>query len=151
MTEQQSNEPRRFNGAARRVVPPPYEARNFGGDARRPYVEQPEMNGARQEPCGYYGREPQVARQPVQGNGIGTAGFVLSIVSVIMSVIPFVGTVCWILAVIFSSIGLGRRPRGLAVAGFVISLALPLLCLVLLAGILTIASVDELSDWMWVF
>ncbi|MFG6397134.1 MAG: hypothetical protein K1V89_07350 [Muribaculaceae bacterium] len=88
-------------------------------------------------------------QQPQQGNGIGTAGFVLSIVGVCFGFVPFVGVVCWILAIVFSAIGLGRRPRGLAIAGLVISVALPLILIAVFVGIFAIASVGDLQRELW--
>ena len=68
-----------------------------------------------------------------EGNGMAVAGFVLSLAAFIP--IPFLNFICWILAVVFSSIGLrrankqGRPRRGLAIAG---------LCLCLVALVVTI-------------
>lgn len=55
-------------------------------------------------------------------NGMGTAGFVLAIITLCFSWLPYIGGVTWILGLIFSVIGMGQKPRGLAIAGFVISL-----------------------------
>ncbi|MEA1874777.1 MAG: DUF4190 domain-containing protein [Bacteroidota bacterium] len=49
-------------------------------------------------------------------NGLGTAGFVLSLISL------FFGWIIWILGLIFSFIGIFKKPRGLAIAGLIISL-----------------------------
>jgi hypothetical protein len=54
-------------------------------------------------------------------NGIGTAGFVLALVALFGSWLPVASWILWILGIIFSFIGLFRRPRGLAIAGFIIS------------------------------
>lgn len=71
-------------------------------------------------------------REPSQGtNGMGVAGFVLALVSVFGTWLPFVGGLTWLLGLVFSCIGLTRRPRGLAVAGLIISLVWLLLWLVL--------------------
>lgn len=81
--------------------------------------------------CGYDPRQnplmPDVERwgqRPVThgSNGMGVAGFVLAMVSVFGTWLPYVGVFTWLLGLIFSCIGLTRRPRGLAVAGLVISL-----------------------------
>ena len=75
----------------------------------------------------------QTAPGDSPGNGMAVAGFVLSLVAFIP--IPFLNFICWILAVVFSSIGLrrankqGRPRRGLAIAG---------LCLCLVALVVTI-------------
>jgi hypothetical protein len=57
-----------------------------------------------------------------KSNGIGTAGFVLSLVALFLGWIPFFGFIMWLLGLIFSAVGIFRKPNGLAIAGFVISL-----------------------------
>lgn len=54
-------------------------------------------------------------------NGIGTAGFVLALIAIFLGWIPIVGWLIWILGVIFSFIGVFKKPRGLSIAGLVIS------------------------------
>ena len=81
------------------------------------------------------------------GNGIAVAGFVLALVAYLIA-IPTVfvgGFICWVLAVVFSSVGLSnankredRKHRGLAIAGIAISLApLALVLLLLVLGVLS--------------
>lgn len=53
----------------------------------------------------------------------------LSILTTVMWWVPYVGWPLWVLAVVFSAIGLGRKPRGLAIAGLVISVVIPVLML----------------------
>ncbi|MBD5225122.1 MAG: EscU/YscU/HrcU family type III secretion system export apparatus switch protein [Bacteroidales bacterium] len=71
-------------------------------------------------PQGYYGSQYPQRRQ--ESNGIGTAGFVLALVSFFGFWLPYVGGLTWLLGLIFSIIGVNRPPRGLAIAGLVISL-----------------------------
>lgn len=54
-------------------------------------------------------------------NPLGTAGFILALIQLFLSWIPFIGWVLWVLGAIFSVVGLFRRPKGLAIAGTVIS------------------------------
>ena len=61
--------------------------------------------------------ENQVAQQ----NGIGTAGFVLALIGLIFCWVPILNWILWILGVIFSLIGVFKRPKGLSIAGLVIS------------------------------
>lgn len=61
-------------------------------------------------------------------NGIGIAGFVLALVGLLLGIIPGVGWLLWLLGLVFSCIGMFKKPRGLAIAGFVISL----ICLVVI-------------------
>lgn len=55
-------------------------------------------------------------------NGIGTTGFILSIVAIFLGWIPFLGWVIWLLGLVFSAIGVFRQPKGLSIAGLIISL-----------------------------
>lgn len=56
-----------------------------------------------------------------QKNKIGTAGFVFAMLALFLGVIPILGWIFWLLGMIFSCIGLSRRPKGLATAGLIIS------------------------------
>jgi hypothetical protein len=56
------------------------------------------------------------------GNGVGTAGFVLAIISIFFGWVPVLGWILWILGLILSFVGVFKTPRGLAIAGLVISL-----------------------------
>lgn len=55
-------------------------------------------------------------------NGVGTAGFVLALISLILSWVPVIGWFVWFLGLILSFFGMFSKPRGLAVAGFLISI-----------------------------
>ncbi len=68
-----------------------------------------------------------------QKNGLGTAGFVLSIVAIVLSWVPVLGWILWLLGLIFSFVGIFKQPRGLAIAGLVISL-IGIIMLVVLIG-----------------
>lgn len=62
------------------------------------------------------------------GNGLAIAGFVCSLVAIVMFWFPGVNFITWVLAIVFSSIGLNRSNklnlphRGLAISGLVIAL-----------------------------
>ncbi|MGV8994089.1 MAG: hypothetical protein ACOH1O_08310 [Flavobacterium sp.] len=56
-----------------------------------------------------------------ESNGIGTAGFVLSIIAIFLGWIPFLGWLIWLLGLILSFAGVFKNPKGLAIAGLVIS------------------------------
>lgn len=63
--------------------------------------------------------------QPRRSNGVGTAGFVVTLVNMFLGFIPVVNFLCfilWPLGLILSIIGMLKSPRGLAIAGFVLSL-----------------------------
>ena len=98
-----------------------------------------------------YGQQPYDGWQqvpPVEqpSNGIGTAGFVLALVTVFFSWLPFVGALTWILGVVFSAIGLGRKPRGLAVAGLIISLILPVLLVLAVVALFALGTISNIAD-----
>ncbi len=80
-----------------------------------------------------------------ENNGIGIAGFVLSILALVLSCVPFLNFILWILGLVFSAIGLSKRPKGFATAGLIISL-LGLIILVLaflgIAGLSTLYSLQ---------
>ena len=59
--------------------------------------------------------------QVAQKNGIGAAGFVLALIGLIFCWVPILNWILWILGVIFSFIGVFKRPKGLSIAGLVIS------------------------------
>jgi predicted RNA-binding Zn-ribbon protein involved in translation (DUF1610 family) len=57
-----------------------------------------------------------------QSNGVGTAGFVLALIALFLSWIPGVGWFMWFLGLLLSFIGMFKKPRGLAITGFLISM-----------------------------
>ena len=86
-------------------------------------------------------------------NGLGTAGFVLGLVGLIFSPIPFIGVVAWplvILGLVFSILGFGRARKGVAtnkglsIAGIVLS-AIGLLVCVLWIAVFSKA-VNDVND-----
>ena len=56
-----------------------------------------------------------------RSNGLGTAGFVLALLGLIFFLIHILDLLLWFLGALFSFIGVFKAPRGLAIAGFVIS------------------------------
>ncbi len=63
----------------------------------------------------------QASTSPAKSNGYGAAGLVLAILGLILGCVPILGWILWALGVLFSLIGVCKRPRGLAIAGLVIS------------------------------
>lgn len=57
----------------------------------------------------------------------------LALVTLIFGWVPVFGWIIWVLGLVFSFIGIFRRPRGLAVAGLIISLIDIILILFLFA------------------
>lgn len=75
-----------------------------------------------------------------QKNGMGTAGFVLAILGLVFCWVPVLDWVLWILGLVFSIIGVCRRPRGLAIAGIVISCIFIILVTIFIGAIFGIAA-----------
>lgn len=57
-----------------------------------------------------------------KSNGVGTAGFVLALLGLILCWVPVLGWILWLLGLILSAVGMSKQPKGLATAGLVISL-----------------------------
>lgn len=80
--------------------------------------------------------------QSPQKNSLGTAGFALSLVALVVGWFPVVSWIVWVLGAIFSTIGIFRKPRGLAIAGACISFFW-LIIVILAVGVLAaVADVD---------
>ena len=95
------------------------------GNAAAAVIEPGQVSTA-SAPAGAQVVNVQVQGQ-VQKNGIGTAGFVLALLGVFLSWVPVVGWVVWV-------IGAFRVPRGLAVAGTVLSFIDLILLLVVVSA-----------------
>ena len=77
-----------------------------------------------------------IVQQEQKGsNGLGVAGFVLALIAFLTCWIPVMNFILWCLGTIFSFIGVFKRPRGLAIAGLVISF-IDLIVLIAAFGIL---------------
>ena len=75
-------------------------------------------------------------------NSLGTAGFALSLATLFLGWVPVLGLIIWGLGAIFSTIGIFRKPRGLAIAGACISFFW-LIIVILAVGVLAaVADVD---------
>lgn len=79
---------------------------------------------------------------PPASNGVGTAGFILAIFAIFLAWIPVFGWFLWLIAFLMSFFGMFKKPRGLAVAGFLISISSLLIYLILYAGLFGIVSVN---------
>lgn len=87
-----------------------------------------------------------IIKQNSDSNSAGIAGFVLAILSWPLSCFPILGSVLWLLGVLFSIIGLFKRPRGMAIAGLVISFIGLILILLVVFGIFGAAMFSESLD-----
>lgn len=57
-----------------------------------------------------------------RSNGVGTAGFVIALICACLSWLPGVNVFLWFIGLLLSFIGIFKRPSGLAVVGFLISI-----------------------------
>lgn len=57
-----------------------------------------------------------------KSNGVGVAGFVLALLAIFLGWIPVLGWILWLLGLVLSIVGMFKQPKGLAIAGLVISL-----------------------------
>lgn len=78
---------------------------------------------------------PNPAPQPKQKNGIGLTGFILSLLCLVISWAPGLNIVMWILGLVFSAVGVFKKPKGFAIAGLTISL-ISILVIILLAAVI---------------
>jgi len=83
----------------------------------------------------------QVDPQP--SNGIGIAGFVISLVCIFLCWIPGLNIIVWLVGFILSLIGIFKKPRGLAIAGLVISSIMAVIMIAIL-GAITFAVFENL-------
>lgn len=74
-----------------------------------------------------------------KSNGIGTAGFVLSLIALFVGWIPIIGWLIWVLGAILSFIGVFKAPKGLAIAGLVISF-IGIILLIVIFGAFAVAA-----------
>lgn len=66
---------------------------------------------------------------------MGTAGFVLALLGLVFSWVPVLGWILWLLGLIFSFVGVFRQPKGLSIAGLVISCLGLIVLIILLAAV----------------
>ena len=76
-----------------------------------------------------------INQQEKKSNGVGTAGFVLALIALFVGWIPVLGWIVWFLGLILSFVGVFKSPKGMSIAGLVISLIGIILLLVVFAGI----------------
>lgn len=57
----------------------------------------------------------------VKKNGIGTAGFILALLGLVLCWVPVLNWILWLLGLIFSFVGVFKQPKGLSIAGLIVS------------------------------
>ena len=63
-----------------------------------------------------------VREQRNKSNGLGTAGFITSLLGLLLSWVPVLGWILWLVGALLSLIGVFKSPRGLAITGIILSL-----------------------------
>ena len=63
-----------------------------------------------------------VREQRYKSNGLGTAGFITSLLGLLRSWVPVLGWILWLVGALLSLIGVFKSPRGLAITGIILSL-----------------------------
>ncbi len=92
-------------------------------------------------------RQTIIIQPPVQdSNPLGTAGFVLSIVAILLACIPFLGFIIWLLGLIFSIIGATKQPKGFAIAGLIISLIGLILLILMIVGLFGLSALSAIAE-----
>ena len=86
-----------------------------------------------------------INNQPPQKNGIGTAGFVLAILGLVFCWAPILCWILWALGAIFSFVGVFRKPKGLSIAGLIISV-INLIILISMLGAIGAALASSSSE-----
>lgn len=84
-----------------------------------------------------------IQQAPAASNAMGTAGFIIALVTIFLFWIPVLGWILWLLGLIFSGIGVTRKPKGLAIAGLVISLIGLILLIVIIGLFATAVALDQ--------
>ncbi len=83
--------------------------------------QQGYQHGYQQQPQ-YTQYTQQIYYERPRSNGLGMAGFILSLCALIFCWVPVLDIILWVLGLVFSLIGIFKAPRGFAVAGLIISL-----------------------------
>lgn len=63
-----------------------------------------------------------VREQHYKSNGLGTAGFITSLLGLLLSWVPILGWILWLVGALLSLIDVFKSPRGLAITGLILSL-----------------------------
>ena len=63
-----------------------------------------------------------IREQRYKSNGLGTAGFITSLLGLLLSWVPVLGWILWLVGALLSLIGVFKSPRGLTITGIILSL-----------------------------
>lgn len=64
-------------------------------------------------------------------NSMGTAGFIIALLGFIFCWMPIVDIILWFLGLVFSIIGIFKAPRGMAIAGLILSLVIIIVIIII--------------------
>lgn len=103
------------------------------------YTNTQQPNNSQQNHQGY--AQPIYVNVP-EKNNLGLAGFIMSIIAIVLCWIPILGQILWLLGVVFSAIGIFKKPKGFAIAGLVISF-IGLIIIVLFISAIGIAAMSS--------
>jgi len=82
-----------------------------------------------------------------KSNALGTTGFIMSIIGAVLFWIPILNWILWLLGLIFSFIGVFKKPKVLAIIGLAISAAT---LIALIVYTITLASrLHELQNYRY--
>ena len=73
-------------------------------------------------------------------NGLVTAGFVLGLISIFLSWVPFLGWILWFIGLIMAFAGIFKQPRGLGITSLVLSFIGLIFILTVFVSILALGS-----------
>lgn len=111
------------------------------------YGPQPQYQQPYQQPHApqYAPQQPyqQYQAVPTPTNGLGVAGFVLSMIGLVLFFVPFLDVLSALIGVILSGFGMKKKPNGLAIAGLVIGIIAFIVGLIWTIG--AIVAVDTAS------
>ncbi|MBW9202217.1 hypothetical protein EVD33_04595 [Bacteroidales bacterium SW292] len=85
-------------------------------------MEENQIQSSTEQQTGGTHQTVIVNQETRKSNGLGTAGFILALAALILSWAPVLNFIIWFLGLLFSFIGVFKQPRGLAIAGLVVSL-----------------------------
>jgi hypothetical protein len=123
---------------------------NIDSCSRKKYIhfksiimEKPELKQNAIEEAGTAQSNPQQTiiiqqTESKPSNGIGVAGFVLALIGLLFCWVPVLNVILWILGLVFSFVGVFKKPKGLAIAGLCIS-CIAIIIMISLVGLFAAA------------
>lgn len=88
-------------------------------------------NYPQQQSWNHYPQQQPYMPPVRKSNTVGTVGFIFSLLAIFFGWVPFIGIISWFVGLICSLIGVFSAPRGLAVAGLIISIVSVILGVIL--------------------